>query len=75
MFSSLQFDPAGAPLSAEEWSRRKNEWLPSSGDREYLLSIMAEPVYEAGNFANYVAPPVRGINRMPINFQYVRTEA
>ena len=35
---------------------------------------MNEPVYEAGKFANYIAPPLRGINRMPTNFEYVRTE-
>ena len=46
-----------------------------AADREYLLSIMAQPVYEPGKFANYIAPPLRGINRMPINFEYVRTEA
>ena len=75
MFSSLHFDPHGAPLSDDEWQRRKHEWLPSEGDRDYLLSIMAEPVYEPGKFANYIAPPLRGINRMPIGFAYVRTEA
>ncbi len=41
---------------------------------EYLLSIMAEPVYEPGKFANYIAPPRRGINQQPIDFEYVRTE-
>ena len=71
----LHFDPNGAPLSDAEWERRKHEWLPSPPDREYLLSIMAEPVYEPGKFANYIAPPLRGINRMPIDFEYVRTEA
>jgi len=35
---------------------------------------MAEPIYEPGKFANYIAPPIRGINRMPIDFEYVRTE-
>ena len=25
-------------------------------------------------FANYIAPPARGVNRTPINFEYVRTE-
>jgi benzoyl-CoA 2,3-dioxygenase component B len=74
MFSSLHFDPTGTALSDEDWQRRKHEWLPSAGDREYLLSIMAEPVYEPGKFANYIAPPLRGINRMPIDFEYVRTE-
>ena len=75
MFSSLHYDPSGSPLSNEEWTRRKHEWLPSGSDRDYLLSIMDRPVYEPGKFANYIAPPLRGINRQPINFEYVRTEA
>ena len=33
------------------------------------------PVYKPGQFANYIAPPQRGINRQPIDFEYVRTEA
>jgi benzoyl-CoA 2,3-dioxygenase component B len=74
MFSSLHFDPNGVALSDADWARRKHEWLPGPADREYLLSIMATPVYEPGKFANYIAPPIRGINRMPINFEYVRTE-
>ena len=74
MFASLHFDPAGAPLTTAEWERRRHEWLPAPSDREYLLSIMAAPVYEPGKFANYIAPPIRGINRQPINFEYVRTE-
>jgi benzoyl-CoA 2,3-epoxidase subunit B len=75
MFSSLHFTPDGAPLSEAEWNRRRNEWLPAPLDREYLLSIMATPVYEPGKFANYIAPPQRGIKGLPINFEYVRTEA
>jgi benzoyl-CoA 2,3-epoxidase subunit B len=74
MFSSLHFDPFGTPVSDTDWDRRRNEWLPAPADREYLLSIMAEPVYEPGKFANYIAPPIRGIHRMPVNFEYVRTE-
>lgn len=75
MFRSLHFDPHGAPLSTEQWARRKHEWLPAPADREYLASIMATPVYEPGKFANYIAPPIRGINRQNVNFEYVRTEA
>ena len=75
MYAGFHFDPNGVPLSAEQWERRKSEWLPSRADSDYLLSIMASPVYEAGKFANYIAPPIRGINRMPVNFEYVRTEA
>jgi benzoyl-CoA 2,3-epoxidase subunit B len=74
MYSSFRFDPDGHPLTEEEWQRRKNEWLPTGKDSEYLLSIMASPVYERGKFANYIAPPRRGINQQPVDFEYVRTE-
>jgi benzoyl-CoA 2,3-dioxygenase component B len=74
MYSGFYFDPDGRPLSPEQWERRKYEWLPSAADREYLLSIMAAPVYERGKFANYIAPPRRGINQKPVDFEYVRTE-
>ena len=75
MFSALHFDPerraavgrgVGRAASTSGCRRRPT--------REYLLSIMAEPVYEPGKFANYIAPPLRGINRKPIDFEYVRTE-
>jgi benzoyl-CoA 2,3-dioxygenase component B len=75
MFSAAHFDPLGHQLSDEDWERRKLEWLPSAADREYLLSIMASPVYEPGKFANYIAPPQRGIKGLAVNFEYVRTEA
>jgi benzoyl-CoA 2,3-dioxygenase component B len=74
MYSGFHFDPNGVPLSKEQWEARKYEWLPSTSDSEYLLSIMAQPVYEPGKFANYIAPPRRGINQLPIDFEYVRTE-
>jgi benzoyl-CoA 2,3-epoxidase subunit B len=74
MYAGFHFDPNGVVLSNEEWERRRYEWLPSAADSEYLLSIMASPVYERGKFANYIAPPRRGVNQQPIDFEYVRTE-
>jgi benzoyl-CoA 2,3-epoxidase subunit B len=74
MYSTFHFTPEGLPLSEEEWRRRQFEWLPSASDREYLLSIMAAPVYDCATFANYIAPPRRGINQRPVDFEYVRTE-
>jgi benzoyl-CoA 2,3-dioxygenase component B len=74
MFSNAHFDPSGTRLSEDEWERRKFEWLPSQRDRDYLLSIMAEPIYEPGLYANYIAPPARGVNRQAVDFEYVRTE-
>jgi benzoyl-CoA 2,3-epoxidase subunit B len=75
IYSGLHFDPDGNPLPEAEWQRRKSEWLPTAADGEYLLSIMASPVFEPGKFANYIAPPRRGINQLPVDFEYVRTEA
>ena len=46
-----------------------------AGGQAYLHSIQVTPVYKPGQFANYIAPPQRGINRQPIDFEYVRTEA
>ena len=39
-----------------------------------VSSIQAQPVYEPGKFANYIAPPQRGVKGQPVNFEYVRTE-
>jgi benzoyl-CoA 2,3-dioxygenase component B len=29
-------------------------------------------VTEPGKYANWIAPPVRGINNQPVDFEYVR---
>ena len=75
VFSRLHFDPSGRPIGDAEWTRRRDEWLPSAADTEYVKSLQATPVYEPGTFANYIAPPLRGVNQKPIDFEYVRTEA
>ena len=75
MYSGFHFDPNGVAISAEQFEQRTADWLPSTSDTEYLLSIMDKPVFEPGRFANYIAPPRRGINQQPIDFQYVRTES
>jgi hypothetical protein len=72
--SSVVGVPQSVAVSKDEWERRKYDWLPAPADSEYLLSIMAKPIYEPGKFANYIAPPRRGINQQPIDFEYVRTE-
>jgi benzoyl-CoA 2,3-dioxygenase component B len=75
VYAGKHFDPLGHAISAEEFERRKHEWLPNAADKDYLRSIQATPVYKPGQFANYIAPPPRGINRLPLDFEYVRTEA
>jgi benzoyl-CoA 2,3-dioxygenase component B len=71
IYAGLHFDPEGRVISAEEWQKRRDEWLPSAADIEYIESLM-KPVYEPGKIANWIAPPTRGINGQPFEFQYVR---
>jgi benzoyl-CoA 2,3-epoxidase subunit B len=75
IFSSNRFDPQGKPISQEEWDRRKDEWLPSTADREYVKSLQGRAITQPGQMANWIAPPARGVNAKPVDFQYVRTEA
>jgi benzoyl-CoA 2,3-dioxygenase component B len=58
-------------LSTEQWQQREADWLPTQGDRDYVASLMGR-VVDVGKFANWIAPPPIGINRQPIDFDYVR---
>jgi benzoyl-CoA 2,3-dioxygenase component B len=74
IYANMPFDPHGHLLRQEEWDARKHEWLPAPADKEYLKSIMQRPVYDVGQFAQWIAPPAKGVNRMPVDFAYVRTD-
>ncbi|MGH9163337.1 MAG: benzoyl-CoA 2,3-epoxidase subunit BoxB [Vicinamibacteraceae bacterium] len=74
IYAGLHFDPDGRMIGSDEWERRRSDWLPSQEDKAYVKSLMAAPVYEPSHFANYIAPPSKGINRQPVDFEYVRTE-
>jgi benzoyl-CoA 2,3-dioxygenase component B len=58
-------------VSEAEWNAKKNDWLPTAEDRAFVQSLMGR-VVEPGKFANWIAPPVMGINRQPVDFDYVR---
>ena len=65
------FDIGGNLITKEEFERRKDEWLPTIEDREYVQSLM-HPVTEPGKIANWIAPPAAGIKGRPFEFEYVR---
>jgi len=71
IYEGAHFDPQGNLISEEEYERRRGEWLPSAADREYIQSLM-KPVSEPGKIAAWIAPPTRGINGQPFEFEYVR---
>jgi benzoyl-CoA 2,3-dioxygenase component B len=75
IWAGKHFDPDGRPLGSEKWDKRKDEFLPNAADRAYVKSLMARPVVKPGEMANWIAPPNKGIDGQPVEFEYVRTEA
>ena len=69
--AGIKMSPEGRVISETEWQAKKNDWLPSDDDRAFVASLMGR-VVEPGKFANWIAPPVMGINRQPVEFEYVR---
>jgi benzoyl-CoA 2,3-dioxygenase component B len=70
-FSELKVSPEGKIVSQAEWDARHHDWLPTEDDRLFVISLM-KPVTEIGKYAGWIAPPARGINNQPIDFEYVR---
>jgi benzoyl-CoA 2,3-dioxygenase component B len=69
--AGVKVSPDGRVVSESEWNAKVNDWLPSAEDRAYVASLMGR-VVEPGKFANWIAAPVMGINRQPVDFEYVR---
>jgi len=69
--SGARIDPDGNVVTEADWKARESQWLPSKDDRAFVASLMGS-VGEPGKFANWIAPPPRGINNHPLDFEYVR---
>jgi benzoyl-CoA 2,3-epoxidase subunit B len=69
--SKAKISPEGQVVSESEWAAKKSQWLPTAEDRAFVASLMGR-VVEPGKFANWIAPPAIGINRQPVDFEYVR---
>jgi benzoyl-CoA 2,3-dioxygenase component B len=70
-FAGHHISPAGEVMTESAWNSRVHDWIPSPDDHAFIESLMGR-VVEPGKFANWIAPPVRGIKGMPIDFEYVR---
>lgn len=70
-WAGVAVNPQGAIIAPEHWQARRNEWLPSEADRAFVHSLM-KPVTEPGKVAAWIAPPERGINNLPFDYEYVR---
>ena len=61
----------GDIVSEQEWNAKKNEWLCSDADGDYIQSLM-KPCTEIGKYAGWIAEPRIGINNQPGDFEYVK---
>jgi len=71
-FGGYFFAPDGRKVSETDFRHHEPEWLPSDEDEAYVRSLMTNPVRTPGKFANWIAPPARGINSQRLDFEYVR---
>jgi benzoyl-CoA 2,3-epoxidase subunit B len=69
-FAGIEATPDGRVLTPGEWERRKDSWLPTDADKAFVCSLM-RPVHERGKIAGWIAPPRRGINGQPFDYEYV----
>ncbi len=70
-FAGVRVSPEGRVLSETEWQLNINHWLATEEDRAYVASLMGR-VVETGKYANWIAPPAIGINKQPVDFEYIR---
>lgn len=71
LYAADRYDEHGRLLSGEKWERLWRDLLPTPEDHAYLRDVMV-PVREVGRVASWVAPPARGIDNKPLDWQYVR---
>jgi benzoyl-CoA 2,3-epoxidase subunit B len=71
VFSAVKMTPEGEVISDAEWERKKDEWLPTKADGDYIASLM-KPCWEPGRYAGWIAPPRVGIDNKPGDFEYVQ---
>jgi benzoyl-CoA 2,3-epoxidase subunit B len=73
-FKDVHATPDGILIDNATWAKRRNEWLPSTEDGDFIASLM-KPVTEIGQFASWISPPKVGIDNKPGDFEYVKIES
>jgi benzoyl-CoA 2,3-epoxidase subunit B len=70
-WAGLHTDPQGNPITSAEFEAKKNDWLPTPEDIAFVKSLQ-QRVTEPGKMAGWIAPPDRGINAQPVEYEYVK---
>jgi benzoyl-CoA 2,3-dioxygenase component B len=63
--------PDGARLGEASWRAGLAGWIPSEADKTFVKSLQRQ-VLEPGKMASWIAPPERGIDGQPVEYEYVR---
>ena len=69
--AGISVNPQGDVITESEWQSQQGRWLPTAEDRAFVGSLMNR-VTEPEKIAGWIAPPVRGINGQPWDYEYVR---
>jgi len=70
-WAGLPVDPQGKLISRELFEKSLEDWIPSAADRAFVHSVMKK-VAQPGKMAAWIAPPERGINNLPVEYEYVK---
>ena len=69
--AGISVNPQGDVITESEWQSQQGRWLPTAEDQAFIGSLMNR-VTEPEKIAGWIAPPVRGINGQPWDYEYVR---
>jgi benzoyl-CoA 2,3-dioxygenase component B len=72
-WSGMPVDPQGNLIAKEEYDQELPSWIPSDADRSFVHSLQKR-VIEPGKMAGWIAPPERGINNLPVEYEYVKLQ-
>ncbi|HSP17715.1 MAG TPA: benzoyl-CoA 2,3-epoxidase subunit BoxB [Thermoanaerobaculia bacterium] len=70
-WAGIPTDPSGQQIAPETFAAGMPNWIPTPDDQTFVAAVM-KPVLEPGKIASWIAPPDRGINNLPVDYQYVR---
>ncbi len=71
VYTNAPITPEGDVITSAEWDKKRDGWLPSKADGDYIQSLMT-PVWQPGQFAGWIAPPKVGIDNKTGDFEYVQ---
>ena len=70
-WAGLPVDPQGRLIDKSLYEKNLGSWIPSQTDQAFIQSLMRK-VVEPGKMAAWIAPPERGINNLPVEYEYVK---